>query len=138
MADIIRIAIKTTSGYCCIDDAYTDKMILCKDSIRYRYLPVRESETNATRTWSYKSTNPVFQKLFTDACAVVEEILAREEESFVFDAGTITFRVTFADKTVKVREFFQTTDDFKVLYDIINQMVPECERNSVGLYTDSL
>ncbi len=129
MADIIRIAIKTTSGYCCIDDAYTDKMILCKDSIRYRHLPVRENEANATRTWSYKSTNPVFQKLFTEACAVIEEILAREEESFVFDAGTITFRVTFADKTVKLREFFQTTDDFKVLYDIINQMVPECERN---------
>ncbi len=107
-------------------------MILCKDSIRYRHLPVRESVANATQTWSFKSTNPVFQKLFTEACAVVEELLAREEESFVFDAGTITFRVTFDDKTVKVREFFQTTDDFKVLYDIINQMVPECERNCNG------
>lgn len=131
MADIIRIAIKTTSGYGSMEEAYTDKLILFKDSVRYRHLPLIESETNATRTWSFKTTNPAFQKLFTEACAAVEEILNREEESFVCDAGSITFRVTYADKAVKEREFF-LTNVFQALFDIINQMVPACEGDIDG------
>ena len=46
MVDIIRIVIKGSSGYCCYDEAYNDKVTITDDSISYEYIPVVESEIN--------------------------------------------------------------------------------------------
>ena len=46
MADIIRIIIKGGSGYGPVDEAYSDKVTIDLDSIRYEYEPVVESEIN--------------------------------------------------------------------------------------------
>ena len=49
MADIIRIIIKGESGYGPVDEAYSDKATIDRDSIRYEYKPVVESEINPPR-----------------------------------------------------------------------------------------
>ena len=46
MADIIRIVIKGGSGYGPVDEAFSDKVTIDRDSIRYEYTPVVESEIN--------------------------------------------------------------------------------------------
>ena len=58
MTDIIRIVIKGGSGYGSVDEAYSDKVTIDRDSISYEYNPVVESEINITRKWSYLS-NPM-------------------------------------------------------------------------------
>jgi hypothetical protein len=135
MADIIRITIKGGSGYGPVDEAYSDKVIIDRDSIRYEYKPVRESEINMPGKWSYKTSSPVFQKLFREAAAAVEAILNREEDLFVTDLGVTTFTVTYADKTRVSRDFILPADDFKACFAIIKQMVPECEYTPAVLLT---
>ena len=135
MADIIRIIIKGGSGYGPVDEAYSDKVTIDRDSIRYEYEPVVESDINVPRKWSYKTTSPIFQKLFTEAAAAVERILNREEEPFVTDIGVTTFTITYADKTKATRDFFLPGDEFKECFDIVKQMVPGCEYTPAVLLT---
>ena len=127
MADIIRITIKGGSGYGQVDEAYSDKVTVDLDSIKYEYKPVLESEINVPRKWVYKTTSPIFQKLFSEAAAGVENILHWDEEPFVTDLGVTTFSVTYADKTKATRDFILPGDDFKECFAIIKQMVPGCE-----------
>lgn len=127
MAEIIRIIIKGESGYGPVDEAYSDKVTIERDSIRYEYKPVVESEINPPRRWSYKTTSPIYQKRFREAATAVEAILSWEEEPFVTDLGVTTFTLTYADKTKATRDFILPGDDFKECFAIIKQMVPGCE-----------
>ena len=135
MADIIRIIIKGGSGYGPVDEAYSDKVTIDHDSIRYEYEPVVENDINAPRKLSYKTTSPIFQKLFTEAATAVEGILNREEGPFVTDLGVTTFTVTYADKTKATRDFILPGDEFKECFDIVKQMVPGCEYTPAVLLT---
>ena len=127
MADIIRIIIKGESGYGPVDEAYSDKVTIERDSIRYEYKPVVESEINPPRRWSYKTTSQIYQKRFREAATAVEAILSWEEEPFVTDLCVTTFTLTYADKTKATRDFILPGDDFKECFAIIKQMVPGCE-----------
>ena len=121
MADIIRIIIKGGSGYRPVDEAYSDKVTIDRDSIRYEYKPVVESDINVPRNWSYKTTSPIFLKLFTEATDAVEKILNRKEESFLTDLGVTTFTVTYADKTKTTRDFILHEDEFKNALTLLNK-----------------
>ena len=99
MADIIRIVIKSGSGYGPVDEAFSDKVTIDRDSIRYEFKPVVESKINMPRKWLYKTSSPIFQKLFRKAAAAVVDILNCEEKPFVTDLGVTSFTVTYADKT---------------------------------------
>jgi len=127
MADIIRIIIKGESGYGPVDEAFTDKVTIDLDSIRYEYKPMVESKINVPRKWSYKTSSPIFQKRFKEVADSVETILHWEERPFVTDIGATTFAVIYADKTKASRDFFLSGDDFKECFAIIKQMVPGCE-----------
>ncbi len=127
MADIIRIIIMGESGYGPVDEAFTDKVTIDLDSIRYEYKPVVESKINVPRKWSYKTSSPIFQKRFKEVADSVETILHREEKPFVTDIGVTTFAVTYADKTQATRDFILPGDDFKERFAMIKQMVPACE-----------
>ena len=94
MADIIRIVIKGGSGYGPVDEAFSDKVTIDCDSIRYEYTPVVESEINMPRKWTYKTSSPIFQKLFREAATAVEVILNWEEEPFVTDLVVTSFTIT--------------------------------------------
>ena len=72
MADIIRIIIKGESGYGPVDEAFTDKVTIDLDSIRYEYKPVVESKINVPRKWSYKTSSPIFQKRFKEVAHSVQ------------------------------------------------------------------
>ncbi len=135
MADIIRIVIKGGSGYGPADEAFSDKVTIGRDFIRYEYTPVVESEINMPRKWAYKTSSPIFQKLFREAAAAVEIILDREDGPFAADAGITSFTVTYADKTKATRDFFLPGDDFKDCFAIIRQMVPGCEYTPAVLLT---
>ena len=135
MADIIRITIKGGSGCGPVDEAYSDKVTIDRDSIRYEYTPMVESEINMPRKWVYKTSSPIFQELFREATAAVEVILNREEEPFVTDLGVTSFTVTYTDKTKATRDFILLGDDFKECFAIIKQMVPGCEYTPAVLLT---
>ena len=135
MEEIIRITIKGGSGYGPVNEAYSDKVTIDLDSIRYEYMPVVESEINVPRKWSYKTTSPIFRKLFSEAAAAVESILHWDEEPFVTDLGVTTFSVTYVDKTKATRDFILPGDDFKECFAIIKQMVPGCEYTPAVLLT---
>ena len=105
MADIIRIIIKGESGYGPVDEAFTDKVTIDLDSIRYEYKPVVESKINVPRKWSYKTSSPIFQKRFKEVADSVDTILHWEERPFVTDIGVTTFAVTYADKTKNHERF---------------------------------
>ena len=62
MADIFRIVIKGGSGYGPVDEAFSDKVTIDCDSIRYEYTPVVESEINMPRKWTYKTSSSIFQE----------------------------------------------------------------------------
>ena len=91
MADIIRIIIKGGSGYVPVDEAFNDKVTIDRDSIRYEYNPVIESEISMPRKWSYKTSSPIFQKLFREVAAAVADILHWQEEPFATDLGVTSF-----------------------------------------------
>lgn len=59
--DIIKIVIKGTSGFCCVDEAYNDKVTITPETISYEYIPAVESEMNPKRKWSYKTDSPIFK-----------------------------------------------------------------------------
>lgn len=133
MADVIRIVIKGESGYGPIDEAYTDKVTIDRESIRYEYKPMVGS--NSVRKWSYKTNSPNFQKLFMEAGNAVDTVMNWKEASFVMDIGATTFVVTYADKTKRERDFFLPGDDFKDCFAVIKQMVPGCENTPEVLKT---
>lgn len=135
MADIIRITIMGRSGNGPIDETYRDKVTIDRDSIRYEYKPGEESGINPLRKWSYKTSSPIFQKLFGEAAAAVEDIFIWGQEPFVTDLGVTAFTITYADKTRARRDFILPGDDFKECFDIIRQMVPGCEYMPAVLLT---
>ena len=135
MTDIIRIVIKGGSGYGPVDEAFSGKVTITHDSIRYEYKPVSGSGITIPKKWSYKTSSPIFQKLFGEAAAAVEAILNWKEEPFVTDMGVTTFTVTYADMTKATRDFILPGDDFKECFDIIKQMVPGCEYTPAVLLT---
>ncbi len=135
MKEIIRAILKSSSGYVPVNEAYRDKLILDRESIKYVYEPVVESELNVSRKWAYRTTSPIFRKLFAEAARAVEEILARDEEPFALDIGTYSFTVTYADKTRAAREFYLSGDEFKECFAIVKQMVPGCEYTPAVLLT---
>jgi hypothetical protein len=125
MADVIRIVIKGESGYGPIDEAYTEKVTIDRESIRYEYRTMTKS--NSVRKWSYKTNSPKFQKLFMEAGNAVDTVMNWKDVPFAMDIGATTFVITYADKTKRERDFFLSGDDFKDCYAIIKQMVPGCE-----------
>ena len=66
MAEITRIVIKGSSGCCCVDEAFNDKVTITEESISYEYVPYVESESNLKRKWSYKTNSPLFKKKFAE------------------------------------------------------------------------
>lgn len=127
MKEAIKIVLKSASGYCPVDEAYNDRLTICPDSIRYEYTPVVETETNIPRKWSYKTSSPIYHKLFNDASSAIESIMNWEEIPFCKDLGETEFALAYSDKTKCKRTFVLPGDDFKDCFSIIKQMIPGCE-----------
>ena len=75
MRDIIRVTIKSESGYGCIDDAYSEKITITPSSVSYEYKPAIESEFHAFRKWSYKTNSSLFLELFMKISSMMDKML---------------------------------------------------------------
>lgn len=125
--EISKIVIKGSSGYCCVEEDYSDKVTVTVKSIAYEYIPTVETEINPSRKWSYNTTSPVFKKLYADLVKVMPLIVNHDTDMFCTDIGGIEFIITYSDKTKFKETFFLPEDEFKECFQIIKRMVPECE-----------
>lgn len=84
-----KIVIKSTSGFCPVDYAYSDKLTITPNSIAYEYKPYLEDDNllNAYKEWSYKTTNSIFSLAFEKIAVAVDEILKRDQEAMYCDCG---------------------------------------------------
>ncbi len=132
---IIQIIIAGSSGYCSIEESYTDKVIISPDSISYEYVPGFESERNPMRKWLYQTNSPIFKykyRIITDKIRFLKDM----EERFALDIGEISFHITYMDGSVWERTFYCPGDDFADLFKEIKVLVPECEYMPVVLLTN--
>lgn len=135
MPDINRIVIKGSSGYCCVDEAFNDKVTITEDSISYEYIPYVESEINPKRKWSYKTSSPIFKVKYSEIAKKVEEAIQRNIEEFCTDIGGIEFNITYSDKTKFKETYWGPGDEFKELFSVIKSIVPETEYTPAVLLT---
>lgn len=136
MSEISKIIIKGTSGWCRIEEAYKDKVTVTSDGISYEYKPRIKTEINPSRKWSYKTTSPIYKKLFSDLVQIMPSFLHRDKDLDCTDVGSIEFILTYSDETKFKATFFQSGDEFKDCFRIIKQMVPECEYAPAVLLTE--
>ena len=135
MEDIIKIVIKGLSGYCCVDEAYNDKVTITPESISHEYIPSVESEMNPKRKWSYKTNSPIFKMKYDTLVDLMPDVTERNIDEFCTDIGGIEFVITYSDKTKFHETFWGPSDYFESQFKAIKSMVPECEYTPVVLLT---
>ncbi|MCR5749261.1 MAG: hypothetical protein K6G02_03665 [Lactobacillus sp.] len=135
MAEITRIVIKGSSGYCCVDEAFNDKVTITEGSISYEYVPYVESEINPKRKWSYKTNSPLFKKKFIEIAKMTSEVIKRDIDEFCTDIGGIEFNITYSDRTKFKDIYWVPGDGFKELFMAIKSIVPETEYTPAVLLT---
>lgn len=135
MAEITRIVIKGSSGYCCVDEAFNDKVTITEGSISYEYVPYVESEINPKRKWSYKTNSPLFKKKFIEIAKMTSEVIKRDIDEFCTDIGGIEFNITYSDRTKFKDIYWVPGDGFKELFMAITSIVPETEYTPAVLLT---
>ena len=133
MKEIIKICIKGESGYGCIEDAYQDRLVIVPDGMNYEYLPAVESEINPKRKWKYTTNSPLYEELYKKIAKMVAEIINAEITEKCTDIGGIEFQITYADKSKVKKVYWVSGDCFAELFELIKQIVPECEYTSAGL-----
>lgn len=135
MADIVRIVIKGSSGYCCVDEAFNDKVTITPESISYEYLPYIETDINPKRKWNYKTSSPIFKMKYEGIAAMLLGIIERGVEEFCTDIGGIEFNITYSDKTKFKETYWVPGDYFEELFIAIKSLVPESEYTPAVLLT---
>lgn len=127
MKEIIRIQIKGCSGYCSVDTAYEDVLILTPNEMRYEYKPEIESDSNPARKWKYQTNSPEFRSGFDRVAEMIPGMLQAEQTFLCEDVGMIDFTVTYEDKTRKHIRYWCTSDGFSDCFAFIKKLVPPTE-----------
>lgn len=135
MAEIERIVIKGSSGYCHVDKAFKDKVSITSTSIVYEYVPYVETEINPKRKWSYKTDSPLYMMAYTEIAEMISEIIEQEATKFCTDIGGIEFNITYSDKTKFKKTYRVTGDYFADLFKAIKRLVPNFECTPLVLLT---
>ena len=116
MAEITRIVIKGSSGYCCYDEAFNDKVTITQDSIAYEYVPYQETDINPKRKWSYKTNSPIFKMKYDEVAGMLSGIIERGVEEFCTDIGGIELFVairSLVSETEYTPAVLFTTEDYE-------------------------
>lgn len=111
MADIVKIVIKGSSGYCSLDEAYKDKISITADSIAYEYKPVFESEMKPKRKWKYETNSTFFKVKYNQITDMIPAIFEKDIVEFCTDIGGIEFNITYSDKS-RYKEIYWAPGDF--------------------------
>lgn len=96
---IVKIVIKSESGYVPVTLAYKDKLTITSNSISYEYNPLLES--SETIKWSYKTSSDAFQKCFYKVHYQALLLLEKQDTDIVLDAGAMSVELYFDDKSKK-------------------------------------
>jgi len=127
MKKIIRIIVKSASGYCPYTEAYDDKLTITEDGIQYLYKPLC-LEAHQPQKWTYRTNRPEFGELWSELCRLMPSVLTTEAD-FICDVGETTFAVTYDDKTREGETFYSTYEEpFVSCFRIIRKMLPGGEK----------
>ena len=128
MKGIIKITVKSESGYCPYDLAYEDKLIISSDSLTYEYKPYYESDENKSRKWKYCSADADYKEWFERVTAIVQETIPIDPLGIYTDIGAITFILKYDDKTSDEYSYFVPPDRFEDIWKIVRLAVPSIEK----------
>lgn len=70
-------------------------MTVTGESISYEYRPMIESRINPSRKWSYKTSSPIFKKLYDDLVEVMLATVNRDKDMFRTVAGRKELILTY-------------------------------------------
>ena len=124
--EIVKLVVKSESGYWDSSDPWEDRLTITADSFKYDFRPKNDNSEREPIKWTIKTTETSFAEFFERAAAEVALILKSDIEPFAEDAGRIVFQVFYADGTKEKREFFQSKDEFRMFYEIVRDMLPAC------------
>lgn len=127
MERIVKIAIKGSSGYCSIDGAYCDEVLLTRGSIGYSYEPERPCEMHPSRKWLYESSSPLFESLYDEACVQAMKIVENPIDKDCTDLGIVELVFEFEDGTRFERSLFAEHECFSDLFAPVKALVPKTE-----------
>jgi len=136
MAEVMKIIFKGGSGWGPSEEAYGDKVTITPNSIEYLYEPATESECNPKLKWSYRTSSPLFLRLYQEVAARTLSIMDDPNDVFCTDVGGIEINVSFSDRSKRKRRWFCTGDHFRECFSLIRQMVPGCESVPAVLSTN--
>lgn len=137
-AAIKRIMIKGSSGYCEVNDAYEDEVVLTEDSVSYERRPHPESNPalHQYRKWQYKSDSPAFVLAFREITEMTVQYLKIKDQIAICDIGETEITAVFEDGHKESNTFAVFSDFFEVYFHLIKRMIPACEETPFVLMTE--
>jgi len=97
--EIVRVTIRSKSGFVPVGYAYEDRLRLDRRSVSYEHRPRIASDRNPARKWSYRTENPTCARLFDELAAAVGELLRDDGLRDLYaDLGDMTLSVTCEDR----------------------------------------
>ena len=122
------IVIKSTSGYCSVDEAYNDKLTITANSIGYEYVPsADDSIINEYQKWSYKTISSNYAHMFEMVANFIDKKIEDNLELYWTDCGTTSFVMTYEDGSTMIRDFPFPADDFEECFEVIRKIIPATE-----------
>lgn len=134
--EIIKIQIKSESGYGPVEESYKDKLVLTRESIAYEFVPYCESKCERIHKWNYKTNSLIFASLYSQICEVIPRYLDSDEILYCTDIGPTDLVVTYKDKSRKTEHFYCPSEFFRDLFILVRKMIPPCEDIPVSLILD--
>ena len=127
MNEIIKVVIKgESSAFAPEEEAYKDKISITRETFKYTYLPVVESDVNTPHKMKYKTNSVLFQRLYDKITemipGIVNDVYPASEE-----VGATVFSISYSDKTKVKRRFYTSREPFRDLFQLIGEMIPKSE-----------
>lgn len=132
---VVKITIKSTSGFCSVAEAYEDKLTITRDKITYHYLPevmrrpfrncdealrtVENPEIKWTMNYGLECLHNDFEKIAELAMIKLKEA----DSSHCCDIGMTEIEVEFIDNSKLKKQFFQPADYFYDLFKCIQTLL---------------
>ena len=113
---IVKVIIKSESGYGPVDEAYKDKLTITRDSIMYDCNPYCESDIVKTHKWKYKTNSFLFEQLFDNICEIIPRYLDSDEILYCTDIGPTDITVVYDDKSRRTEHYFCPSEYFRELF----------------------
>lgn len=141
--EIIRIEFESYSGFGMITEAYNEKLVLRPSSISFEHRPkvlqfddVPIPDWNQPAKWSYKANSTKFTELYSSITNMVRPLLG--QHTFAYDAGGLTIRVAFEDKSKQEFDGFVHCSQAEPIMKALATSIPPLEQmpQMLAAYSD--